>query len=1283
MPLSSVDPNDVPRVRTLAMEEREERKEVSVSWGKAFATGFARENILSSFIRYNRGHPGEPTTEERELWLSGEFDPLERIKGTKYEKEPYLTEIARARTPAELEWIQGNIDRLERNEEIMARAGTGKALTAGMTGALLDPILAPALGIPVIRGSLLAKTSGTATVASGLAGVSEAGLHATQPTRTKTESAVNIGASALLGSLLGTLGPRTAPEEAARMRQNLEDEIKGEPLFGPDTTFRPVGRGPVDEGFVDPTKMNWHDLRRYAKIHGISAGGKRADIEAELLDLASERGPLLPENEFWHAGEFTGGEVTNKPLYVTRIKEDAESYVMSPIAGRENSYLMRVRVEDPLNNPVPQKELYHLAQKHGIDPDEDVGLASVFDPRIHDEDKIRALSEDLRTRGYDHAVLDDWNLNAEEMESIALFPGTKTSIVEPGPRISEPQFDPMGVQIKPDGSVVDRETGAVYSGPDAITRSVGAAVAEGGTLPPGFRTALDENVRRGELTQQEAAKIIRDKELEWTALKNEAMFKAFKFGSPVLRVALSKSPKARDLLENLIEDSFIRQKNMYGHTADFAVETRIKAHSHVKEAQLYDIVGSSYQEYVGATSAIGRVAKRMRNKDIMSMDDFSGEVGKAMARGDVHDIPEVAQAAKSIRKNISEPLERELVREKLIPTDAEGNPKPPVGGDESYFPRVYDWGKIAGDRAGFKAHLKAKIRDRIVKANEGRPDAEGRKAFDDPQFQRELDARLDDTIERIIGSPHGYMPRNIVPQTGFLKKRKITLGFDDLEPWLVTDAIQVQRSYIRNVLPQLEIKKRFSGVELDDEIEAINREYTQAMENLKPHSREMRQMEKERKQVIGDIQAMRDIMLHRYERPRNPSSMWNQAGHAARALNFMRALGGVTVSSIPDMGQTIARMGVGVFARSFVKLALSPKAMNISRAEAKRMGAGLDAILHTRANLLMMASDESVSPVNKLTRNLDKGVRGFSKVSGMSYWNSGLKQFAAIMYADEIGRMAARGGTLTRGQRARLAAAHISEEDWSLIVQNFQKHGSKEGGIWIPNIDQWDDAARDTFSSALLKEVDTSVVTPGAGDLPLAARTPVGKVIAQFKSFILTAHNRIFLAGMQRTLLDPQGAVNQASGFMAMMALGTMAYALKSYAAGREPETDNLNTLAREALSHSGYLGYMVDVNALTEKATRGTIGLSSVFGHMGLGEAEPLTRYHTRSVVEDLLGPTMGTANDAVIASSAIINKSLGEDINESDIRAIRRLMPYQNLIYIRRMLNEVEEGAADRWAR
>ena len=102
------------------------------------------------------------------------------------------------------------------------------------------------------------------------------------------------------------------------------------------------------------------------------------------------------------------------------------------------------------------------------------------------------------------------------------------------------------------------------------------------------------------------------------------------------------------------------------------------------------------------------------------------------------------------------------------------------------------------------------------------------------------------------------------------------------------------------------------------------------------------------------------------------------------------------------------------------------------------------------------------------------------------------------------------------------------------------------------------------------------------------------------------------------------------------------------------------------------YFGYLSDINSITEKVTRGAVGIQAVMG------GEPIYRYRSKSVVGDLLGPTAGKASDYATAIGTGTAALTGGEISESDVRAVRRLIPYQNLIYIRRILNQLEEAAA-----
>ena len=102
----------------------------------------------------------------------------------------------------------------------------------------------------------------------------------------------------------------------------------------------------------------------------------------------------------------------------------------------------------------------------------------------------------------------------------------------------------------------------------------------------------------------------------------------------------------------------------------------------------------------------------------------------------------------------------------------------------------------------------------------------------------------------------------------------------------------------------------------------------------------------------------------------------------------------------------------------------------------------------------------------------------------------------------------------------RLARLGIDKEQWQTIIDQFNKWGDRESGSYILNLHNWDpevQATREAFESAILKDVDATIVTPGRGDIPFAAQeNELAKTILQFKSFQMAMTSKIILPGIQR-----------------------------------------------------------------------------------------------------------------------------------------------------------------------
>jgi len=167
----------------------------------------------------------------------------------------------------------------------------------------------------------------------------------------------------------------------------------------------------------------------------------------------------------------------------------------------------------------------------------------------------------------------------------------------------------------------------------------------------------------------------------------------------------------------------------------------------------------------------------------------------------------------------------------------------------------------------------------------------------------------------------------------------------------------------------------------------------------------------------------------------------------------------------------------------------------------------------------------------------------------------------------------------------------------------------------------------------------------------------MGKLIGQFKSFAFASINRTTIPGLQRH------DVAVLNGALSMVALGSMVYIIRQKINGREVDLDP-GRLAQEGIDRSGVLGAIADGYNLLDLASRGTIG-AGVFG------GPRLSRYSSRSVLDAFVGPTAG-----LVQGASQVAGSVASGPTRSDIRAARRLLPYQNLSYMSWLFDAMESG-------
>nr|WP_228293378.1 phage capsid protein [Klebsiella variicola] len=322
-----------------------------------------------------------------------------------------------------------------------------------------------------------------------------------------------------------------------------------------------------------------------------------------------------------------------------------------------------------------------------------------------------------------------------------------------------------------------------------------------------------------------------------------------------------------------------------------------------------------------------------------------------------------------------------------------------------------------------------------------------------------------------------------------------------------------------------------------------------------------------------------------------------------------------------------------------------------SRAEQKKMAVGLETILHTRARTMGDLVDSS-SRTTAAEAGMERITDVFGKLTMMGHFDDMNKSVNGMITSDGIlsGAFPAK----------RLAKLGINEKMAERIQREFQKHGEVIQGWHIGNFEKWDDQyAAGLLQSAVLKDVNNTVITPGIGDTPLWASTPLGKTVFQFKSFATASYNRATLGGLQ------EGTAQFYYGTAFQIGLGSLTYALKQAANGREVDLTP-QKMVLEGIDRSGILGPLMEYNNMAEKVSGGMIGLGPLLG------TGTQSRYASRGFIGSALGPTFGLLDTVTDVTAGVLNGDAGDRV----LHSVRTLLPGNNLFWIAPLINQVDPG-------
>jgi hypothetical protein len=231
--------------------------------------------------------------------------------------------------------------------------------------------------------------------------------------------------------------------------------------------------------------------------------------------------------------------------------------------------------------------------------------------------------------------------------------------------------------------------------------------------------------------------------------------------------------------------------------------------------------------------------------------------------------------------------------------------------------------------------------------------------------------------------------------------------------------------------------------------------------------------------------------------------------------------------------------------------------------------------------------------------------------------------------------------------------------------------GRNVNGVWVPNTANWaDQGAVRAYRAAIQHEASASIISPGVELPKMMNRTMLGRLVFNLKSFAMASTSKTLMAGLQ------QRDMAVLNGVWISLALGALSFYLRSVLAGGATEERMRNATPEqwvdEAFDASGILGAVSMVTQVSQDIPylRNVSTLGNLSRTLQGKTAEQSLRSSDSGLIEDALGP----AADFTFTMAQIITGT--DHPTKAQIHRVRQMLPFQNLFYLRRLFDQLEEA-------
>lgn len=530
-------------------------------------------------------------------------------------------------------------------------------------------------------------------------------------------------------------------------------------------------------------------------------------------------------------------------------------------------------------------------------------------------------------------------------------------------------------------------------------------------------------------------------------------------------------------------------------------------------------------------------------------------------------------------------------------------------------------------------------------------------------------AAAKDVADQVFNTLTGRAGEGVRPEfitigtRGPMKDRTFNIPDELVERWLENDVEFVGRRYQRIMSSDVELANKFGTPDMAEALQKVRDGYDRLRAGV-TDPKELNAIAKRERSDLRDLEAVRDIIRGIYGQA-NQQAEYGHIFRIANSLQYILKMGQVVLSSLTEPVRVVAAKGLLTFMHDGFKGLSNLHAAKLSVEEARLAGNINDKILAHRLSTLADLTDfyGSRGPVEKF---MDNATNIASTWNGIRMWTDAGKSLASVMIQNQILKGVENFAKIPAKERRYLAFVGIDESMAGRIAKQFLEHGENIDDIRVANTPAWaDEVARRTYRAALNKDIDSMIVTRGAGDVPLFAQTPLGRLILQFNTFNLASHQRILMRGLQ------EGHARFVGTVMALSTMGMFQIYLSALAQNRLDKlpsmTENPGWWIAEGLDRSGVFNVPMQIANGVEKIT-GINPIKAPFKAFDNGRAQS-TRLANRNEL-GVLGPSAGTLHDIGTTAGAIKTVTAGEDITAGQKNAIERLVPFNSYLGVRQMI-------------